>query len=370
MCTNMPVQSPVKTQTETENVAPTAGSSSNSIVDYIPLKLVLWLASPYLAGESYKSAIDKAHELYRTNRFTGTIDILGEDCTSDADCDQFVDAYKQTIDAVAARLLPVSRPNEQLSISFKPSMFSPMVPTEQRPDRVQVLAKAYDRMVEVVAYAKQRGVNMTLEAEDHRWADFHIDSYLALVKAGYSNLGTVIQSRLFRTKEDLKRFDESHRVRMVIGIYNEPSSIAQTDKAVMKKLLVDYAAELAARGTYLEIATHDADCLRDFIERVAIPQRLDSSRWENQMLLGVPRIELQQSLVSGKYFADLANGGSAVASSTKAIEYLSEMARSGVPVRMYLPYGKDAVAAPYCKRRLKANPNMMLFGIKNALHIK
>jgi proline dehydrogenase len=366
----MPVQLPTKGQLELGNVAPTAGSNTNSIVDYIPLKLVLMLASPYLAGESYNSAIAKAHELYNKNRFTGTIDILGEDCTSDADCDYFVQAYKNTIDAVAARPLPVHRQMEQLTISFKPSMFSPMVPTEDRPDRVQVLSKAYDRMAEVVAYAKQHNINMTLEAEDHRWADFHLDSYFSLVKAGMTNLGTVIQSRLFRTKDDLKRFDESHRVRMVIGIYNEPASIALTEKPQMKRVLVDYAAEIAARGSYIEVATHDSDCIRDFVERVAIPQRLLNTRWENQMLLGVPRLEVQQALASGKYFADLANSDSKVASNSKAIEYLSDMARSGVPVRMYLPYGKDAVAAPYCKRRLKANPNMMLFGIKNLFHIK
>lgn len=366
----MTVQLPVKAQTESGNVAPSAGSSANSIVDYIPLKLVLWLAAPYTAGETYNSAIKKAHELYKKNRFTGTIDILGEDCSSDADCDNFVKAYKNTIDAVAANPLPVSRREEQLTISFKPSMFSPMIPTEDRPDRAKVLAKAYDRMQEVVGYAKQRNINMTLEAEDYRWADFHLNSYFSLVKEGYTNLGTVIQSRLFRTKEDLKRFDDSHRVRMVIGIYNEPASIALTEKPQMKKVLVDYCAELAARGSYIELATHDEDCIRDFVERVAIPQRLPHTRWENQMLLGVPRLDLQQALASGKYFADIANSGSRVATGAKAIEYLSDMARTGIIERMYLPYGKDAVAAPYCKRRLKANPNMALFGIKNFFHIK
>jgi len=367
----MSVQSPVKRPIDLENVAPTAGSTAKSIVDFIPLKLVLWLASPYLAGESFDSAINKAHELYRTNRFTGTIDILGEDCTSDADCDAFVEAYKRTIDAVAARPLPVSRTQEQLTISFKPSMFSVIVPTDSsRSDRNKLLADAFDRIQEVVAYAKLKNIRMTLEAEDHRWADFHLDTYFKLLKQGNTNLGTVIQSRLFRTKDDLRRFDESSRVRMVIGIYNEPASLALTQKPEMKKVLVDYAQELAARGTYIELATHDADCIADFVTRVAIPQKLSHDRWENQMLLGVPRLEVQQALASGKYFADLANSGQLGTTSTAAIEYLSDMARTGVPVRMYLPYGKDAVAAPYCKRRLKANPNMMLFGIKNFLHIK
>lgn len=361
----MPVQLPVQSQTEQNNVAPTAGSTARSIVDIIPLKLVLWLASPYLAGQTYTSAIDKAHELYKQNRFTGTIDILGEDCRTNEDCDQFVRAYKDTVDAVAARQLPVSRPQEQLTVSFKPSMFSVIVPTEDRPDRVKLLAEAYDRMQEVVMYAKSRGIKMTLEAEDHRWADFHLDSYFSLLKAGATNLGTVIQSRLFRTKEDLKRFDESTRVRMVIGIYNEPANLALTEKPKMKEVLVDYAAELAARGAYIELATHDADCVSNFIKRVALPQKLPTNRWETQFLLGVPRLDLQQSLASGKYFAQLAE-----TAPSSQMEYLSDMARTGVIVRMYLPYGKDAVAAPYCKRRLKANPNMIAYGIKNFLHLK
>ena len=53
-----------------------------------------------------------------------------------------------------------------------------------------------------------------------------------------------------------------------------------------------------------------------------------------------------------------------------SVEQLAELARSGVLVRMYLPYGKEDVAGPYCKRRLQANPNMISYGIKNLLHIK
>ncbi len=361
----MPVQLQLPGNTEQKNVAPTAGSSGRSLIDKIPVKLVLWLASPYLAGQTYDSAIDKAHELYKKNRFTGTIDILGEDCTNDDDCVHFLNAYKATIDAVAARQLPAARDTDKLTVSFKPSMFSVIVPTDSRPDRIKLLAEAYDRIQEVVAYAKARDVRMTLEAEDHRWADFHLDTYFSLLKAGYSNLGTVLQARLFRTKDDIKRFDESTRVRMVIGIYNEPASIALTEKPKMKEILVEYAAELAARGSYIELATHDSDCVDNFMQKVAIPQRLPANRFETQFLLGVPRDDLQQALVSGKYFAGVADNASG-----KTLEYLSDMARTGVPVRMYLPYGKDAVAGPYCRRRLKANPNMMAYGIKNLLHLK
>ncbi len=68
---------------------------------------------------------------------------------------------------------------------------------------------AFDRINKIVDYAFQRGVDTTLEAEDHRWTNFHLESYLALYKAGYKNLGTVIQSRLFRTEKDIARFEEA-----------------------------------------------------------------------------------------------------------------------------------------------------------------
>jgi proline dehydrogenase len=363
----MTVQMPAKDKTESEpkvESAPSTGSSGPSIIDTIPLQVVLLLAAPYLAGKTKEDALKKAHQVYKESRFASTIDILGEDCTSDADCDAFVTAYDQVLRLVAGNQIPCHRTEERITVSFKPSMFSTVIPTEAEQSDAR-LVKAYHRIRSVVDLAKQLGVNMTLEAEDHRWADFHLNTYFALLDEGYTNLGTVLQSRLFRTKEDLKRFDERCRVRMVIGIYNEPASIAYTEKPRMKELLVEYAAELAARGTYLEIASHDTDCVTNFLTKVAIPQRLAANKFEFQMLLGVPRKEFQQSLVSGSYFKEVAQNAD-----SNALEYLSDLARSGLIMRMYLPFGKDRVAGPYCKRRLKANPNMISYGIKNFLHIK
>ncbi len=361
----MPVQLPVKNESETKGVAPLVGTLSPSIVDMIPLKLVMLLASPYLAGQTCDEAIKKAHQVYKENRFTATIDILGEDARADEDCQRFAAAYKDVIDAVASLPIPCSRSSEQITVSFKPSMFSTIVPTESAPDKDRRLSEAYDRIKGVVDYALKHNIRMTMEAEDYRWADFQLDAYTSLINAGYSNVGTVLQTRLFRVKSDLKRFDERSRVRLVIGIYNEPAELAYTEKPIMKELLVDYALELAQRGTYLEIGSHDGDCINKFIKQVAIPLRLSASQFEVQHLMGVPRLELQQGLVSGKYFVQMseeASGG--------IHDYLSDLARTGVMVRLYLPFGKDHVAAPYCKRRLKANPHMISYGIKNLLHLK
>lgn len=361
----MTVHSPVKeTSTPSNNSQPPA-KPPFSIVDFMPSSLVMMLASPYLAGRKASDAIEKAHQVYRENRFASTVDILGEDATSSEDCDRSVQNYKDLIDLVAANLVPVTNPIAQTTVSFKPSMFSIVSPAAANINKQAELDKAYARIESIVAHAKEKNIRVTLEAEDHNWTDFHLETYFSLINAGYLNCGTVVQSRLFRTKNDIRKFDERMRVRMVIGIYIEPSEIALTQKPDMKKVAVDYAAELLSRGTYVELASHDTDCMQNFIDNAVLPNRAQADRFEIQHLLGVPRKEIQQAYASGQHFIAMAETHSGARR-----EHLADLARSGVLMRMYLPYGTDNVAGPYCKRRLKANPNMIGFGIKNLLHIK
>jgi hypothetical protein len=49
--------------------------------------------------------------------------------------------------------------------------------------------------------------------------------------------------------------------------------------------------------------------------------------------------------------------------------HLETLAQSGTLVRLYLPFGTGEVASPYCKRRLQNNPNLLIYGLKNLLHI-
>jgi len=347
----------------TQPVTP-AANQKKSIFDTIPLPLVMLLAKPYLAGQTSSDAIRKAHDIYQSRKFTGTLDILGEDATTVEDCERYVTTYMSLVDEVTANQLHTSNRRERMTISFKPSMFSTMPPAPGK-ESEKALEAAFDRINKIVDYAFQRGVDMTLEAEDHRWTNFHLESYFALHKAGYKNLGTVIQSRLFRTEKDIARFEDGMRVRMVIGIYQEPASIAHTEKPIMKELAVRYSRELAHQGVYLELASHDTKCVDNFVNKVVLPLKLKSSQFEFQFLLGVPRAKLQDSLISGSYFSELSQSLSG-----EDERHALMLAQTGSIVRMYLPYGKDKVAGPYCRRRLKNNPNMIAYGIKNVLGLQ
>lgn len=361
----MPVQSPPKQSLEsTTRQEPTLTPPPKTIFDTIPLGLVLTLAKPYLAGETGETAIDIAHRIYAENGFCGTLDILGEDAPTPAHCEGYVDAYKHLFDAVAANQVNAANPRERLTVSMKPSMFSTLAP-QPGSESEKALEDAFDRITRVVDYAMKKDIQVTLEAEDHRWTNFQLEAFFALINAGYTNLGTVLQTRLFRTEADLKRFDERMRVRLVIGIYNEPSQIAHTDKKVMKDLLVKYAGMLLEKGVYVELATHDTKCIENFYRGVAIPNKVPGNRFEHQMLQGVPRQKIQNALRSGEYFKDLE---SEAQSQDKA--YLAQLAQTGVPVRMYLPFGTAKVSGAYCRRRLRENPNMITYGIKNFFGIQ
>ncbi len=339
-----------------------APAPAKSLFDSIPIPLVLLLASPYLAGESAQEALSLAQKLYKENKFSSTLDILGEDMSNDQDCEDSVGHYQQLIEIISQNPLPVNETRRQPTVSFKPSMFATSAPVAGQVTSKD-LDKAYERIQRVVGYAAERHVNVTLEAEDHRWTDFQLESYHALIEAGYRNVGTVLQSRLFRTSQDIKRFDDRMRTRLVIGIYNEPTSVAHTQKPVMKELLVKYSRELIARGTYVEVATHDTACLETFFNQVVIPDKVPTTAFETQYLHGVPRRRFQQRLISGEFFAQSESYDARYA------KHMQELANKGVLVRMYLPYGEGKVAGAYCRRRLKENPNMALYGIKNLLRI-
>ena len=359
----MPTQAPTR-PTSAPSQVPSTANRTTSLIDIIPIRLVLLLAKPYIAGRSQEEALAIAKDIYATKGFAGTMDILGEDAVRSEDCEASVSNYMNLIDSISTDRLKTNDPREQLTVSFKPSMFSTMYP---RPGKESERAQeeAFDRITRVVDYAAKRQINITLEAEDHRWTNFQVESYLALIEAGYTNLGTVLQTRLLRTENDLNRFDERMRVRLVIGIYNEPREIALTAKRAMKDMLVRYSAELLRRGTYVELATHDNGAIEQFYRQAIIPARVPANRFEHQFLLGVPRDKVQTGLVNGGYFTAL----QAKLSRTDA-EYAESLAQTGALVRMYLPFGSPAVSGAYCRRRLKENPNMITYGIKNLLRLQ
>ena len=121
-----------------------------------------------------------------------------------------------------------------------------------------------------------------------------------------------------------------------IGIYREPAEVALQDKADMKAKLFEHVQLLLDHGHYPEIATHDEPLVHRCIEHLD-KNGVSKGAYEFQMLLGVPRHDLQEQIV-----------------------------KRGQIVRLYVPFAEDwKYAVHYLKRRLAANPAMALMVMKN-----
>ena len=175
--------------------------------------------------------------------------------------------------------------------------------------------------------------------EERRWTDLTLDLSIGLFERGF-DVGTVLQTRLFRTAKDLERIPPGMRLRLVIGIYPEPESHAITHKREMKELMVTQARRLLERGCFVEFATHDEEFIERFAREVA-PMAPD--RCEVQMLLGVPRTRCQRHLLDGSWGIPL-------------------------PVRLYVPFaiGWDDATA-YLRRRMQESPSMIWLVLRNFL---
>ena len=300
----------------------------NPLIRLIPAPLVRFFAKPYVAGDSLAKAMTVVEGLWRDRQLTATLDLLAEDIEEDAQAQANLDTYLQMVDAVAdSGLPPAGRP----TLSLKPSSYT----TKPLPDGdARGAVAAIERIVE---RAKERGVDVSIDMEGRAWTDFTLDLLDRLHAAGHTHVGGVLQTRLHRTAADLDRLPQGLRVRLVIGIYQEPAEVALTDKPAMKERMLEFAERLLQNGHYVEFATHDRACLQRFVDEVVPRVGVGSECYEVQMLYGVPRDRI-----------------------------LGDLVGRGIRARLYVPFavGWD-MAIQYLRRRLDEYPAMVWLVTKN-----
>jgi proline dehydrogenase len=246
------------------------------------------------------------------------VDLLGEEVFKREDVEATVALYVRMVDQLSGRAYA--------SISLKPTQLG-IHDSE---------AYCLENIRTVIAYAASRQIRVTVDMEDRHFTDVTLRLFRA-VRDEFDNVGTVLQSRLFRTKADIDALHTKPcRVRICIGIYKEPKEVAYQDKASMKEKLFEYVQQLLDKGHFPEIATHDEPLIQrclEYLDKRGCPR----NGYEFQMLLGVPRQAIQTQII---------NGGSVM--------------------RLYVPFAEEwRYAIAYCKRRLAANPMMGAYVMKN-----
>ena len=299
----------------------------NPLIRIIPASLVRFFAKPYVAGDSLEKAMEAVRRLRAERGLLSTLDLLAEDIREQRQVDRNVQAYMDMVDAAAAT--PAA---DRPTLSLKPSSYTTR-PLHEGGDA----AGSREAMWQIIEKAAAADVDVSVDMEGRQWTDFTLDALQRFHAEGARNVGCVLQTRLNRTEQDLAALPEGARVRLVIGIYQEPAEVALTDKAAMKARLLEQAEALLKRGHYVEFATHDVQCVRRFLEDVVPRTGVGPDRYEIQMLYGVPRDR-----------------------------FLADLLRQGVKCRLYVPFalGWD-LAIEYLRRRLDEYPAMMWLVTKN-----
>ena len=194
---------------------------------------------------------------------------------------------------------------------------------------------AYENVRRLVMKAQELGNFIRIDMEYSGVVDQTLGIYRRLREGGLDNVGTVLQSYLYRTEDDLESLlPLEPNLRFVKGAYLEPPEVAYPEKSDVDAAYVRLI-ERSLRGPgYTAIATHDERIIEHaigFTEK----ERISRDRFEFQMLYGVrPKLQL-------------------------------DLAGRGFKVLVATPYGPEWF--PYLMRRLAERPANLGFFLKSAV---
>jgi len=272
------------------------------------------LVRRFVAGEGLDDAIAAVRDL-AARSIPSTLDLLGENVTTQEAARAAVDAYVVILQRLADAGL---EPNISVKLT--------MIGLDAGAD------VAREHMVPILERARAVGGFVRIDMEGSAYTEQTIAITEALHDRFPDQVGTVIQSYLRRSADDVERMiRRGARVRLVKGAYAEPAEIAFTDRREVDESYRRLMLRLLDAGAYPAIATHDSALIaaaRQFTAERGIPPE----RYEFQMLYGVRR-EMQGSLVG-----------------------------AGYRMRVYVPYGTEWY--PYFTRRIAERPANALFVLR------
>jgi proline dehydrogenase len=273
----------------------------------------------FIPGEGPDDAVEATRRLVADGLLV-SLDHLGEDTTDPDQAAAAAKACLAILDRLAAEGLA-----RAAEVSLKLSAVGQALPGDG--ERI-----ALQHAHLVCAAAERAGTMVTLDMEDHTTTDSTL-RILAEVRRDFPATGAVLQSYLRRTESDCRDLATAgSRVRLCKGAYDEPESVAFTDRHEVDRSYARCLAVLMAGEGYPMIATHDPRLIRIAADRARVHDRKPDT-YEYQMLYGI-RPNEQRRLVA-----------------------------AGNTVRVYLPYGTDWYG--YFMRRLAERPANVAFFLRS-----
>ncbi|MEA2531568.1 MAG: proline dehydrogenase [Thermomicrobiales bacterium] len=274
-------------------------------------------AGRFVAGETLDEAVVVLRGLNAQGMRANTT-LLGEGVRDEATATAVVEEYMTVLDRIA---------REQLTANVALKL------THLGLDLGEEVA--YRNVERLVVHAAGLGNFIRIDMEESARVDVTLRIYKRLRAEGHDNVGTVLQSYLYRTPEDLADLlPLTPNLRLVKGAYLEPASIAYPDKTDVDRAYVELAERMLREGGFTAIATQDERIIEHVIA-FAAREGIGKDRFEFQMLYGI-RTQLQRALVG-----------------------------RGFRVLVATPYGPEWYF--YLMRRLAERPANVLFFAKNLI---
>jgi proline dehydrogenase len=274
-------------------------------------------AARFVAGETLDECIVVLRRLNDQGLAANTT-LLGEGVLEPTQTDAVTKAYRAIIDRIAEDQL-------RANVALKLTHLGLEIDEEL----------AHDNLKGLVEHAAVRGGFIRIDMEQSQFVEATLRIYRRLRQGGLSNVGTVLQSYLYRTPADLESLlPLEPNLRLVKGAYLEAESVAYPRKADVDAAYVRLLEQMLSGGGYTAVATHDSALIQHTVALTA-EHGIDRSRFEFQMLYGV-RPQLQLDLV-----------------------------RRGYKVLVATPFGPEWY--PYLMRRLGERPANLLFFLKNTI---
>lgn len=266
------------------------------------MKLPFIFAKRFVAGESFTESIPKAKELNNKD-LKLTLDLLGENVKDRKTATDTVDSYIQLLDGIKEHDL-------DSSISIKLTMMGLDIDEDfcrENLFRLLDVAQKHDQFVRI-----------DMESSDN--TQITVDIFKEAQEKYGKHVGTVIQSMLYRSKDDINELAELNAdIRLVKGAYKEPSKIALQNMPDIREAFKEQSKVLLAKTDFPRFGTHD-DELVNWIKEYTAENEISKDRFEFQMLYGLRE------------------------------ETMVQLTEEGYKTRIYVPFGTDWL--PYFTRRL------------------
>ncbi|HET8614800.1 MAG TPA: proline dehydrogenase family protein [Actinomycetales bacterium] len=274
----------------------------------------------FVAGSTTDDGVRASSDIVHSGRLV-TLDNLGEDTLDVHQARATRDEYLRLLSALEEAGLAQGGRAE---VSLKLSALGQALPV----DGGKI---ALDHARELCQAAEKAGTTVTLDMEDHTTTDDTLEA-LRELRRDFPFVGAVLQAYLRRTEGDCRDLaGAGSRVRLCKGAYDEPASVAFTERQEVDRSYVRCARVLMAGEGYPMLATHDPTMV-DIGSALARRYGREQGSYEFQMLYGI-RPDEQVRLAS-----------------------------SGERMRVYVPYGDDWYG--YFMRRLAERPANTAFFLR------